>query len=379
MNPLQEHLWPLYPRLIDLGASLFRWRSIWTRDLDVSGLATVPTPVNDTDAATKLYVDDRIGLFLIREVDLAPSVSTVTILEFDQADGFVLTNPSAGRVRVDIGTLPVANGGTGLITYTIGDLIYASGATTLTTLADVAAGAYLRSGGVGAAPLWSTPTLPNTATPSGAYLRADGTNWIISTATLPNTAAQGDVLYASAASVYSNLVAGTAGQVLQTGGAGANPSWGTFLRLAGSSTTEGTSAAGADADIVSVTLTNSIPVGTPFIIVASLRKTTGAAAASSVGLKLNTTIVKPIAAFTTAANSVQQGMVVYFIGGWDGTNYTFPEFGMTGSDALSMVFINNSGTAIPNAAITTVVIRGNSGSALITMGVKNVYIYTLGV
>ena len=37
---------------------------------------------------------------------------------------------------------------------------------------------------------------------------------------------QGDVLYGSAADTLSRLPAGTSGQVLVSGGAGANPSWG---------------------------------------------------------------------------------------------------------------------------------------------------------
>jgi hypothetical protein len=56
-----------------------------------------------------------------------------------------------------------AQGGTGITSYAVGDLIYASGATTLSKLADVAVGSYLRSGGVTTAPLWSTLKLPNTA------------------------------------------------------------------------------------------------------------------------------------------------------------------------------------------------------------------------
>lgn len=48
----------------------------------------------------------------------------------------------------------VANGGTGITSYTIGDIIYASGATTLSKLADVATGNALISGGVGVAPSW---------------------------------------------------------------------------------------------------------------------------------------------------------------------------------------------------------------------------------
>jgi hypothetical protein len=58
----------------------------------------------------------------------------------------------------------VAFGGTNITSYAVGDLIYASGATTLSKLADVAAGSYLRSGGVTTAPVWSTLILPNSAT-----------------------------------------------------------------------------------------------------------------------------------------------------------------------------------------------------------------------
>ena len=56
------------------------------------------------------------------------------------------------------GTLPVANGGTNIASYTTGDLLYASGATTLAKLADVATGSCLISGGVGVAPSWGTCT-----------------------------------------------------------------------------------------------------------------------------------------------------------------------------------------------------------------------------
>lgn len=47
-----------------------------------------------------------------------------------------------------------AQGGTGIVTYTIGDLLYASAATALSKLADIATGNVLLSGGVGAAPFW---------------------------------------------------------------------------------------------------------------------------------------------------------------------------------------------------------------------------------
>jgi hypothetical protein len=52
------------------------------------------------------------------------------------------------------GALSVAQGGTGLVSYTIGDLLVASGAAALTSLPDVVAGNALISGGVGVPPSW---------------------------------------------------------------------------------------------------------------------------------------------------------------------------------------------------------------------------------
>jgi len=98
------------------------------------------------------------------------------------------------------GTLIAANGGTGFASYAVGDILYANTTTTLAKLADVAAGSYLRSGGVSTAPVWSTTTLPNSAT-------------------------TGDILYASASNVYSNLGAGTVNYILTSNGAGVAPSW----------------------------------------------------------------------------------------------------------------------------------------------------------
>ena len=56
-------------------------------------------------------------------------------------------------------TVSVAEGGTGITSYTVGDIIYASGATTLAALADVATGNVLRSGGIGVAPAWGKVNL----------------------------------------------------------------------------------------------------------------------------------------------------------------------------------------------------------------------------
>jgi hypothetical protein len=52
------------------------------------------------------------------------------------------------------GAVPAANGGTGQSAYTVGDILYASGTTALAKLSDVATGSALISGGVAASPSW---------------------------------------------------------------------------------------------------------------------------------------------------------------------------------------------------------------------------------
>lgn len=99
------------------------------------------------------------------------------------------------------GTVPVAQGGTNITSYAVGDLIYASGATILAKLADVAAGAFLRSGGVTTAPVWST------------------TLW-------PNVLVAGDILYASSTTQVSRLANVATGNVLLSGGVGVASAFG---------------------------------------------------------------------------------------------------------------------------------------------------------
>jgi hypothetical protein len=128
------------------------------------------------------------------------SLGTTTTVLHGNAGGA----PTFGAVSLtaDVsGTLPAANGGTGQSSYAVGDILYASAATTLSKLASVAAGSFLRSAGVTTAPVWSTTTLPNSAT-------------------------TGDILYASASNTYSNLAGVATGNALISGGVSTAPSWG---------------------------------------------------------------------------------------------------------------------------------------------------------
>jgi hypothetical protein len=126
------------------------------------------------------------------------------------------------------GTAIAANkGGTGL-TAADAYAIICGGTTdggTFQTVAGGATGTYLQGAG-DALPVYSTATLPSTATGTGTILRADGTNWVASTPTFPNAAAQGDLLYASATSVWSQLAKDTnATRSLTNTGSSNSPAW----------------------------------------------------------------------------------------------------------------------------------------------------------
>ena len=88
-----------------------------------------------------------------------------------------------------------------------------------------ASGKVLQGAGVGTAPVFSTATYPATAGSTGTILRADGTNWVATTNTFPNTATTGDILYASGSNVIGNLADVAVGQVLTSGGVGAVPAY----------------------------------------------------------------------------------------------------------------------------------------------------------
>jgi hypothetical protein len=152
----------------------------------------------------------------------APAVGNLTNstlgseLAINITDGKLFYKDNANAIQV-IGwkTTPATAGGTGQTSYTTGDLLYASSSTALSKLADVATGNALISGGVGVAPSWGKIGL--TTHVSGTLPIANGgTN---STATPTN----GGIGYGTG-TAYAFSAAGTSGNVLVSGGAGA-PTW----------------------------------------------------------------------------------------------------------------------------------------------------------
>lgn len=74
-----------------------------------------------------------------------------------------------------------------------------------------------------AAPSYSTATYPSVATSTGTILRADGTNWVHSTATFADTYAVSTLLYASGSNAVSGLATANSA-VLATSATGV-PTW----------------------------------------------------------------------------------------------------------------------------------------------------------
>lgn len=103
------------------------------------------------DADLKALADLATTGIIIRTGSGTATTRTITA-----STGITVTDGSgvSGNPTIAVSVVPVANGGTNITSYTTGDLIYASGATTLSKLADVATGNALISGGVGVAPSW---------------------------------------------------------------------------------------------------------------------------------------------------------------------------------------------------------------------------------
>lgn len=113
--------------------------------------------------------------------------------------------------------LGVDVGGTGISSFTIGDIMYASGTTALSTLADVATGNAIISGGVGGAPSYGK---------IGLTTHVDGVLPVASGGTNQSSAlTQYGVIYGDTTTSMASTAAGTSTTLLHGNASGA-PSWG---------------------------------------------------------------------------------------------------------------------------------------------------------
>lgn len=175
--------------------------------------------VDGTDArqATGDVTSGGTGLSSYTTGDILYASGTSTIAKLaDVATGNALISggvgvaPSYGKIGLTThvsGTLPATNGGTGLSTYAVGDIVYANTTSTLASLAGVATGNALISGGVGTAPSYGKIGL--TTHVSGTLPVANGGTGV-TTSTGSGANVLGTAPTISAAVLTGNSVAVTA-------------------------------------------------------------------------------------------------------------------------------------------------------------------------
>lgn len=161
--------------------------------IDVSGVnpATTRTLTVPNASGTIALTSDLSGY--------VPTTRTITATSPLTIGGGASADLSSDRT-IALGTVTTASGGTGVTSYTAGDLVYYSTGTALTKLGVGASGEIVLSNGT--APIYSTL--------SGALNAISDT--------------RGAVLY-KAEGGWAALAPGTSGQVLTSGGSGADPSW----------------------------------------------------------------------------------------------------------------------------------------------------------
>ena len=195
-----------------------------------SGNSTGLTPSTATSGAITLAGTlavanggTNITTYAIGDLIYASTVGVLSKLA-DVATGNSLISggvgvaPSYGKVGLTThvsGTLPVANGGTNITSYTIGDIVYASTAGILSRLADVATGSAIISGGVGVAPSYGKVGL--TTHISGVLPVANGGTGL-------SSGTSGGVLAFTATGTIASSTALAASALVIGGGAGVAPS-----------------------------------------------------------------------------------------------------------------------------------------------------------
>jgi len=171
---------------------------------------------------TKLASQANTGYTLTGGVAAGNTITSLTVNQYGEVSAVTAAEIAIAASQVTSGTLAVARGGTGLASYTTGDIIYASGATTLASLADVATGNALISGGIGVAPSYGK---------IGLTTHISGTLAVGNGGTGNTALTLNGVVLGQGSSALTTVVSATEGHVLQISSAGVP----TFAHLNGGS------------------------------------------------------------------------------------------------------------------------------------------------
>jgi hypothetical protein len=171
---------------------------------------------------TKLASQANTGYTLTGGVAASNTITSLTVNQYGEVSAVTAAEIAIAASQVTSGTLAVVRGGTGLASYTTGDIVYASGATTLASLADVATGNALISGGVGVAPSYGK---------IGLTTHVSGTLAVGNGGTGNTALTLNGVIIGQGSSALTTVVSSTEGHVLQINSSGVP----TFAHLNGGS------------------------------------------------------------------------------------------------------------------------------------------------
>ena len=171
---------------------------------------------------TKLASQANTGYTLTGGVAAGNTITSLTVNSYGEVSAVTAAEIAIAASQVTSGTLAVVRGGTGLASYTTGDIVYASGATTLASLADVATGNALISGGVGVAPSYGK---------IGLTTHVSGTLAVGNGGTGNTALSLNGVVIGQGSSALTTVVSSTEGHVLQINSSGVP----TFAHLNGGS------------------------------------------------------------------------------------------------------------------------------------------------
>ncbi len=254
------------------------------------------------------------------------AANTLASVTPSTANGQFLQTSTSGSAPTWATTLGVANGGTGLNSFTTNDLMYGAGTAAASLLAPGATtGAVLMNTAAGA-PSWSLlSALPST---SGLLPIANGgTN---SSATPTN----GGVCYGTGSAYAITAASTAAGQFLQTTSAGSAPTWLTTLGVANGGTGLTTLTSGS-------------------VVVGAGASTPTFVAPSTAGNVLESTG----SAWTSVAGGVLIGKQVFVTG-----NTTYTPTSGTNSILIRMVAGGGGGGGATGATTPTASVGGGGGS-----------------